>query len=245
MKSILISLLLLNSLLFSSSAIGGITYSTIETDMQFIDNASGGETPAIKFQYLRGFKFGYEINLNNKALVGFTYTQRGYLQNLDWEDMLSSLPASEQEEWDELVEEADELGINFSFDLDWEDSWTINYLTTYLMFPVPVPLNKLDLLIGVEAGMFISGENDGDASLDMTIEGESEIAMRESWNENIDREDWDDMGGNIDFGLTIGAQYLINNQISLRGTYYFGLMDWADDLKNKNRALDLIVSYKL
>ena len=59
-------------------------------------------------------------------------------------------------------------------------------------------------------------------------------------------DDWDDMDGNkIDFGLVLGGRYTINEQMSVVGTYYFGLAEWADDLDATNRSIQIGLSYAL
>jgi hypothetical protein len=86
----------------------------------------------------------------------------------------------------------------------------------------------------VVKGKIVSGGNDGDC---------------ESNTNDIDGDDWEDMNGNsIDYGIVVGGKYTINKQISLVGTYFFGLANLNDADKGdadelKNRSFQINVSF--
>jgi len=114
--------------------------------------------------------------------------------------------------------------------------WKNNFLTGYLLKPIPMQTG-IDFLIGGELGYYLSGNISGK---------ECENGLCDTYDEDIDGGDWDDMDGNkIDFGLVFGGRYTINEQMSVVGTYYFGLAEWADDLDATNRSFQIGLSYAL
>jgi len=53
-------------------------------------------------------------------------------------------------------------------------------------------------------------------------------------------------GGNmIDYGIVFGGRYAINEQMSLVGTYYFGLAEATDDISDKHQGFQINISYAL
>ena len=115
-------------------------------------------------------------------------------------------------------------------------TFKVNYLTTYVLKPFPMQPG-FDLLAGMEVGYFLGANmelkfcNDGDC---------------ESEDEDVDGDDWDDMDNNkIDYGLVVGGQYNINQQMSIIGTYYLGLSSWADEDDITNSGLTINIAYGL
>ena len=115
---------------------------------------------------------------------------------------------------------------------------TLNYLTGYALFRTSLS-PVFDLVIGPEFGYFLNGE----VKNNWCYYGDCE-----SDTQDIDSDDWEDMGGNnIDYGIVFGGKHTINKQISLVGTYFFGLAnlntDDKDDYEVKNRSFQIYLSY--
>ena len=49
----------------------------------------------------------------------------------------------------------------------------------------------------------------------------------------------------IDYGIVFGGRYAINEQMSLVGTYYFGLAEATDDISDKHQGFQINISYAL
>ena len=49
----------------------------------------------------------------------------------------------------------------------------------------------------------------------------------------------------IDYGIIFGGSYIINEQISFVGTYYFGLGEATDEISDKHRGFQIYITYSL
>lgn len=98
-----------------------------------------------------------------------------------------------------------------------------NYGAAHLLFPTNLGYG-FEGFGGVQAGLSLGGS-----------------AVRNARTENID-----DAALNFDAGLLLGANYMINEQIGLRASYYKGLTSVVknidDDLNRKNNTLSFSVS---
>jgi len=111
-------------------------------------------------------------------------------------------------------------------------TFKINYLTGYLLKPFPMQPG-LDLFAGMEVGYFL-GAN---MAVEFCYDGDCDDS-----DEDYDGDDWDDMDGSmIDYGLVVGGQYSINQQMSIVGTYYLGLssINTEDDIKNSGLTINI------
>jgi hypothetical protein len=117
-----------------------------------------------------------------------------------------------------------------------DNELTLNYLTGYVLKPFPIRTG-IDFLTGAELGYFLNGK----AKSEYCYNGDCE-----SNTNDIDGDDWEDMNGNnIDYGIVVGGKYTINKQISLVGTYFFGLANLNDDAEVNNRSFQIYFRYSL
>ena len=113
---------------------------------------------------------------------------------------------------------------------------TLNYLTGYALYRTSLS-PVIDLLVGPELGYFLNGE----IKSEWCYYGDCE-----SDTQDIDSDDWEDADNNIlDIGLVFGGRYAINQQISIVGTYYFGLADWGEKMEFVNRSFQVYLRYSL
>ena len=132
-------------------------------------------------------------------------------------------------------ESSDSYGNFYSYN----EELTFNYLTGYVLKPFPIQTG-IDFLAGAELGYFLNGK----IKSEYCYYGDCE-----SNTNDIDGDDWEDMNGNsIDYGIVVGGKYTINKQISLVGTYFFGLANLNDADKGdadelKNRSFQINVSF--
>ena len=97
--------------------------------------------------------------------------------------------------------------------------------------------NDIGRVFSAELGYFLNGK----AKSEYCYNGDCE-----SNTNDIDGDDWEDMNGNnIDYGIVVGGEYTINKQISLVGTYFFGLANLDDDAEVNNRSFQIYFRYSL
>ena len=122
---------------------------------------------------------------------------------------------------------------------DYESEIKLNYITGYLLYRFVLSQN-VAFLIGPEVALFLNGK----------------VKTKDCYNgycdsdtEDIDRDDWDDAGGyKVDIGYTFGGRFLVNEQISIVGTYFIGFGDITDGEffpEAKNRSFQIYLSYGL
>ncbi len=115
----------------------------------------------------------------------------------------------------------------------------LNYITGYLSFRF-VLNQEIALLLGPELGLFLNGK----AKAKDCYNG-----YCESNTEDIDGDDWDDLGGNrVDIGFTFGGRFSVNEQISIVGAYFLGMNDLTDGEffpEAQNRSFQIYLSYGL
>ena len=124
---------------------------------------------------------------------------------------------------------------------DKTSSFMISYLTTYTHYSIPVSDSNLFLLFGTEIGLFLENEiitqicdeSDGNCTKIQTII---------PWGNWIQAEN-----SMYDYGLLIGARYLINSNFTANISYYYGLRNqkMGTDLTGKNRSIQIYLSYIL
>ena len=127
--------------------------------------------------------------------------------------------------------ESDEYG-----ESSYDNEFTMNYLTGYVLRPFPVQTG-IDILAGAELGYFLNGKVKAEFCYEGDCESDSEV---------IDGDDWEDDDNNrIDYGIVVGGKYAINQQISIVGTYFFGLANLFDDddFEMSNRSFQINMSY--
>lgn len=107
----------------------------------------------------------------------------------------------------------------------------INYFTIYSQYPIS--LGGFNAFIGGEVGFF------NKAKIKVTIDGDSET-------ETVDRDEWEDGDFKLfDYGLLVGAEMDANPNLSIRGSFYYGLADLNEDLSVKNGSFKVALIYYL
>ena len=122
------------------------------------------------------------------------------------------------------------MGISVSLDAE----QTLNYLTLHAVYPYAIQ-EKITVFGGVQLGKGLGGEANMKTS--MSLLGETESTDE---SEDIDAEDMD-----LEYGLFLGGDYMINEKIGLRASYFKGLSDIVEDAKTKNNTLSISLLYHL
>ena len=228
MKIILTIILMMSSIVFTQSGVrimGGITYSSISGD-ELAESLTGGTGIEINTESIMGFRFGAEKTLANGLITGATYSQRG-----------ASFSAKES------IYDSGVMG-TVSLDADFKFA----YLTGYVLKPFPFK-EGIDLLAGAEIGYFRNLEMKAKIIGEVCYDGNCEPIpdATQNINEDIDADDWQDNadGNMMDYGIVFGGRYAINEQMSLVGTYYFGLAEATDDISDKHQGFQINISYAL
>jgi len=125
-------------------------------------------------------------------------------------------------------------GVNYEFTDEYLGELTqkdnFNYLSGYLLYPVSIQ-KKFALFGGCQLGKALGGTQvlEGDDISDSNVLKADEF--------------------NLDFGLLLGADFMLNINIGVRASYYIGLSDIAEGVPTnnnlKNRGIGLCLLYKL
>jgi len=94
-------------------------------------------------------------------------------------------------------------------------STTLNYINFYGLYPYNLP-NNISVFGGFQGGLGLGGESEIETDI---------MGMSIDLEEDIEAEDME-----FDYGLLFGADYMINDNIGIRFSYYHGLADIAKDL---------------
>ena len=123
-------------------------------------------------------------------------------------------------------------GYGYSVDIEGEEK--INYLTLHSIYPISLQ-SGLSAFGGLQLGKGLGGE----MSMKMSGGGASDDE-----SEDIDS---DEIA--IDYGVLLGIEYMINEQIGVRGAYFKGLSDVSeeavDDENFKSNTISISLTYKL
>ena len=118
------------------------------------------------------------------------------------------------------------------FDIEVEEK--INYLTLHSIYPISLQ-SGLSAFGGLQLGKGIGGE----VSMKLSGGGASEDE-----SEDIDS---DEIA--IDYGVLLGIEYMINEQIGVRGAFFKGLSNVSenavDDENFKSNTISISLTYKL
>ena len=129
-----------------------------------------------------------------------------------------------------LNAEESDMGLS----LDMEAELTLNYLTLHAVYPYAIQ-EKITVFGGVQLGKGIGGKAKMKMSLSMFGDTES---VDES--EDIDAEDMD-----LEYGLFLGGDYMINEKIGVRASYFGGLSDIIEDAKTKNNTISVSLLFNI
>ena len=110
----------------------------------------------------------------------------------------------------------------------------LNYLTLHAVYPYAIQ-EKITVFGGVQLGKGLGGEANMKTS--MSLLGETESTDE---SEDIDAEDMD-----LEYGLFLGGDYMINEKIGLRASYFKGLSDIVEDAKTKNNTISVALLFNL
>ena len=129
-----------------------------------------------------------------------------------------------------LNAEESDMGLS----LDMEAELTLNYLTLHAVYPYAIQ-EKITVFGGVQLGNGIGGE--ANMKISLSFLGETESTDE---SEDIDAEDMD-----LEYGLFLGGDYMINEKIGVRASYFKGLSDIAEDDETKNNTISVSLLFKL
>tara|TARA_B100002049_G_scaffold19793_1_gene13380 strand:- start:238 stop:903 length:666 start_codon:yes stop_codon:yes gene_type:complete len=129
-----------------------------------------------------------------------------------------------------LNAEESDMGLS----LDMEAELTLNYLTLHAVYPYAIQ-EKITVFGGVQLGKGLGGE--ANMKISMSFLGETESSDD---SEDIDAEDME-----LEYGLFLGGDYMINEKIGVRASYFKGLSDIAEDDETKNNTISVSLLFKL
>ena len=130
-----------------------------------------------------------------------------------------------------LNQEVSDMGITISM----EGEQTLNYLTLHAIYPYAIQ-EKITVFVGIQLGNGIGGE----AKIKQSISGSGLFDGTSVDSEDIDAEDMD-----LEYGLFLGGDYMINEKIGIRASYFKALSDIVEDAKTKNNTLSISLLYHL
>ena len=129
-----------------------------------------------------------------------------------------------------LNQEVSDMGITISVD----GEQTLNYLTLHAIYPYAIQ-EKITVFGGVQLGKGLGGE--ANMKISISFLGETESSDE---SEDIDAEEMD-----LEYGLFLGGDYMINEKIGIRASYFKALSDIVEDAKTKNNTLSISLLYHL
>jgi len=124
-----------------------------------------------------------------------------------------------------LKQEVSDMGVTVSVD----GEQTLNYLTLHAIYPYAIQ-EKITVFGGIQLGNGIGGE----AKIKQSISGSGLFDGTSVDSEDIDAEDMD-----LEYGLFLGGDYMINEKIGVRASYFGGLSDIIEDAKTKNNTISV------
>ena len=127
---------------------------------------------------------------------------------------------------------AEESDMGMSLNMEVEQ--TLNYLTLHAVYPYAIQ-EKITVFGGVQLGKGLGGE--ANMKISMSFLGETESSDD---SEDIDAEEMD-----LEYGLFLGGDYMINEKIGVRASYFKGLSDIAEDASSKNNTISVSLLFNL
>ena len=129
-----------------------------------------------------------------------------------------------------LNAEESDMGLS----LDMEAELTLNYLTLHAVYPYAIQ-EKITVFGGVQLGKGLGGE--ANMKISMWFLGETESSDD---SEDIDAEDME-----LEYGLFLGGDYMINEKIGVRASYFKGLSDIFEDVTTKNNTISVSLLFNI
>jgi len=130
-----------------------------------------------------------------------------------------------------LNQAVSDMGVTVSVD----GEQTLNYLTLHAIYPYEIQ-EKITVFGGIQLGNGIGGE----VKIKQVISGSGFFDGTTVDTEDIDAEDMD-----LEYGLFLGGDYMINEKIGIRASYFKALSDIVEDAKTKNNTLSVSLLYHL
>ena len=123
------------------------------------------------------------------------------------------------------------MGISVSLDAE----QTLNYLTLHAVYPYAIQ-EKITVFGGVQLGNGLGGE----AKIKQSISGSGLFD-----GSSVDSEEWDAEDMELEYGLFLGGDYMINEKIGIRVSYFKGFSETVEDDKTKNNTISVSLLYHL
>ena len=130
-----------------------------------------------------------------------------------------------------LNQEVSDMGVTVSV----AGEQTLNYLTLHAIYPYAIQ-EKITVFGGIQLGNGINGE----AKIKQSISGSGLFD-----GTSVDSEEWDAEDMELEYGLFLGGDYMINEKIGIRASYFKALSDIVEDAKTKNNTLSISLLYHL
>ena len=130
-----------------------------------------------------------------------------------------------------LNQEVSDMGVTVSAD----GEQTLNYLTLHAIYTY-----EIEEIITVFSGIQLGNGIGGEGKVKHVISGSGFLDGTSVDTEDIDAEDMD-----LEYGLFLGGDYMINEKIGIRASYFKALSDIVEDAKTKNNTLSISLLYHL
>ena len=130
-----------------------------------------------------------------------------------------------------LNQEVSDMGITISVD----GEQTLNYLTLHAIYPYAIQ-EKITVFGGIQLGNGINGE----AKIKQSISGSGLFD-----GTSVDSEEWDAEDMELEYGLFLGLDYMINEKIGVRASYFKGLSDIFEGATTKNNTISVSLLFNI
>ena len=128
---------------------------------------------------------------------------------------------------------AEESDMGMSLNMEVEQ--TLNYLTLHAVYPYAIQ-EKITIFGGVQLGNGLGGE----AKIKQSISGSGLFD-----GSSVGSEEWDAEDMELEYGLFLGGDYMINEKIGIRVSYFKGFSETVEDDKTKNNTISVSLLYHL
>ena len=130
-----------------------------------------------------------------------------------------------------LNQEVSDMSVTVSVD----GEQTLNYLTLHAIYPYEIQ-EKITVFGGMQLGNGIGGE----AKIKQSISGSGLFD-----GSSVDSEEWDAEDMELEYGLFLGGDYMINEKIGVRASYFKGLSDIFEGVTTKNNTMSVSLLFIL
>ena len=130
-----------------------------------------------------------------------------------------------------LNQEVSDMGVTVSAD----GEQTLNYLTLHAIYSYDIQ-EIITVFGGIQLGNGIGGET----KVKHVISGSGFLDGTSIETEDIDADDMD-----LEYGLFLGGDYMINEKIGIRASYFKALSEIVEDAKTKNTKLSHSILYHI